>query len=124
MPGEDGAATIAEIEYYAANVLLPPMKAVNPKADIRIITEAPVPGLDDRNAAKAAAFVSEITGLNSQGVVSFGTDGGYFSDAGFSTVVFGPGSISRAHGPDEYIDISELSEGLDFLDKVAARLSV
>lgn len=123
MPGEDGAATIAEIEDYAANILLPPMKAVNPKADIRIITEAPVPGLDDRNAAKAAAFVSEITGLNSQGVVSFGTDGGYFSDAGFSTVVFGPGSISRAHGPDEYIEIGELAQGLDFMDKVAARLS-
>ena len=123
MPGEDGATTIMEIEDYAANTLLPAMKAVNPKADIRIITEAPVPGLDDRNAAKAAAFVSEITGLNSQGVVSFGTDGGYFSDAGFSTVVFGPGSISRAHGPDEYIEIAELAQGLDFLDKVAARLA-
>lgn len=123
MPGEDGAETIAEIEDYAANTLLPAMKAVNPKADIRIITEAPVPGLDDRNAAKAAAFVSEITGLNSRSVVSFGTDGGYFSDAGFSTVVFGPGSISRAHGPDEYIEIAELAQGLDFLDKVAAQLS-
>ena len=123
MPGENGAKTIAEIEDYAMHILLPPMKAVNPKADIRIITEAPVPGLDDRNAAKAAAFVSEITGLNSQGVVSFGTDGGYFSDAGFSTVVFGPGSITRAHGPDEYIEIVELAQGLDFLDKVAAKMS-
>ena len=123
MPGEDGAETIAEIEDYAANTLLPAMRAVNPKADIRIITEAPVPGLDDRHAARAAAFVSEVTGLNSQGVVSFGTDGGYFSDAGFSTVVFGPGSISRAHGPDEYIEIAELAQGLDFLDKVAGKLS-
>ncbi len=123
MPDEDGARTVAEIETYAKEVLLPPMKAVSPKADIRIITEAPVPGLDDRNAAHAAAFVSEITGLNSQGVVSFGTDGGYFSDAGFSTVIFGPGSISRAHGPDEFIELSELAQGLDFLDKVAARLS-
>lgn len=123
MPGEDGRATIAEIEAYAAEVLLPEMRAVNPRADIRIITEAPVPGLDDRNAARAAAFVSEITGLNSQGVVSFGTDAGYFSDQGFSTVVFGPGSISRAHGPDEYIEIAELAQGLDFLQKMTERLS-
>ena len=123
MPGENGAETIAEITDYANNVLLPPMRAVSPRTDIRMITEAPVPGMDDRNAAKAAAFVSEITGLNSQGVVSFGTDGGHFSAAGFSTVVFGPGSITRAHGADEYIEINELAQGLDFLDKVAGKLS-
>ena len=111
------------LEAYAAEVLLPPMKAVNPAADIKIIVEAPVPPLDDSNAAEARAFVSEVTGLNSEDVVSFGTDGGYFSDAGYSTVVFGPGSISRAHQPDEYIEMGELAQGLEFLEKVSRRLS-
>ena len=123
MPGESGSAVISEVEDYATNVLLPEMKAVSPKADIRIITEVSVPSLDDRNAEAAAAFVSEITGQNSQGVVSFGTDGGYFSDAGLSTVVFGPGTITRAHGPDEFIKVGELQQGLDFLAAVAVRLS-
>ena len=123
MPGEDGTETIAEIEAYATQELLPAMKAVNPNADIKIITEVAVPALDDRNAAKAAAFVSAITGINSRDVVSFGTDGGYFSDADYSTVIFGPGSIARAHKADEYIEVSELAEGLEFLGKVATRLS-
>ena len=123
MPGEDGAAVIAEIERYALEELLPEMKAVDARSDIRVITEAPVPALDDANAAEAVAFVRELTGLNSEGVVSFGTDGGYFSDAGYSTVVFGPGSIFRAHKPDEYIEIDELREGLRFLEKVGARLA-
>lgn len=123
MPGEDGALTIAEIEAFAMEELLPAMKAVNAAADIRIITEVAIPGLDDRNAAAAAAFVSAVTGINSQGVVSFGTDAGYFSDADFSTVVFGPGSISRAHKPDEYIEINELAQGLDFLEKISRHLS-
>ncbi len=123
MPGEDGTLTIAEIEAFAAQELLPAMKVVNASADIQIITEVAVPGLDDRNAAAAAAFVSAVTGINSRGVVSFGTDAGYFSDAGFSTVVFGPGSISRAHQPDEYIEVDELAQGLDFLAKVATHLS-
>ena len=122
MPNEDGAKTIAKIENYAAE-LIPAMKAINPKCDIRIITEVPAPGLDDSNALAAAAFVSEITGINSRGVVSFGTDGGYFSASGYSTVVFGPGSITRAHKPDEYITIQELSQGLAFLKKIADRLS-
>ena len=123
MPGENGADTIAEIEAYANNELLPAMKAVNSSADIQFITEVAVPALDDRNAEQAAAFVSAVTGLNSRGVVSFGTDGGYFSDADYSTVIFGPGNIDRAHQADEYIEMDELAQGLDFLSKVATRLS-
>ena len=123
MPGENGADTIAEIEAYANNELLPAMKAVNSSADIQFITEVAVPALDDRNAEQAASFVSAVTGLNSRGVVSFGTDGGYFSDADYSTVIFGPGNIDRAHQADEYIEMDELAQGLDFLSKVATRLS-
>lgn len=123
MPGENGDEVVDELNAYAAAELLPAMKAVSPNANINIITESPVPPLDDSNAAEAAAFVTEVTGLNSQGVVSFGTDAGYFSDAGFSTVVFGPGSISRAHQPDEYVETGELAQGLDFMNKIAHRLS-
>ncbi len=123
MPGENGDAVVDELKAYAAAELLPAMQAVSPNASINIITESPVPPLDDSNAAEAAAFVTEVTGLNSQGVVSFGTDAGYFSDAGFSTVVFGPGSISRAHQPDEYVETGELAQGLDFMAKIAHRLS-
>ncbi len=123
MPGQDGRAVVAEIEDFALTELLPAMKAVHPRADIKMITEVAVPSLDDRNAAAAAAFVSEITGQNSQGVVSFGTDAGYFSDAGFSTVVFGPGTIRRAHGVDEFITLAELEQGLGFLEKLAKKLA-
>ena len=124
MPGEDGSKTILEIEKFANEELLPVMKKVSTDADINIITQAPVGGLDDRNALEAVSFITGITGLNSTGVVSFGTDAGYFSDKGYSTVVFGPGSISRAHKPDEYIKLSELEEGLTFFEKVSQHLSL
>ena len=123
MPGEDGGKTITEIENFANSILLPKMKEISDDAGINIITQAPVGGLDDRNAAKASAFIADITGLNSEGVVSFGTDAGYFSDEGYSTVVFGPGSITRAHKPDEYVEVSELKQGLNFFEKVAKYLS-
>lgn len=123
MPGEDSAAILNEIRDYAAQVLLPPMRAVHPEAGINIITEVLVPGLDDRNAEAAAAFVAEVTGRNSRSVVSFGTDAGWFSNKGYSTVVCGPGSITRAHGPNEYIELSELAQGMDFMRAIARRLS-
>lgn len=123
LPGQDSDSIIAEIADYAEQELLPAMKAISTDADIKIITEAPVPALDDANASAAVEFVRSITGLNSTNVVSFGTDGGYFSDAGFSTVVFGPGSISRAHQADEYIEIDELEAGLRFLKQAALQLA-
>ncbi len=122
MPGENDDEILAEINDYAHSELLPDMRAVHPETDIRIITLARVPALDDRNATLAAEFVSRISGLNSRNVVSFGTDAGYFSNAGMSTVVFGPGDINRAHKADEYIEVDELVEGLQFLEKVSQNL--
>ena len=121
LPGEDGAATIAEVQA-CADALTAEMQAIDPSTGVRIITEVAVPALDDRNAEKAVALISEVTGLNSCDVVSFGTDAGYFSDAGLSTAVFGPGDISRAHKADEYITTGEMADGLAFLDKLARRL--
>jgi acetylornithine deacetylase len=123
MPDDDGDAIITEIKNYATTQLLPDMQALYPESDIKIITEAPVPPLSDTHADKAATFVSQITGLNSRHVVSFGTDAGYFSNEGLSTVVFGPGNISRAHKPNEFIEVEELAQGLEFLKKVADKLS-
>jgi len=124
MPGESGDDIVVEITDYANNELLPDMQAINQNASINIITLAAVPALDDTNAAQAAEFVSRLTGLNSRDVVSFGTDGGYFSDAGLSTVIFGPGDINRAHKADEYIEIDELKAGLKFLEKMSQQLSL
>lgn len=124
MPGENGENIIARITDFALEELLPAMQQVHPDCSITTITEAPVPPLNDQNSALAAEFVSQITGLNSRDVVSFGTDAGYFSNEGLSTVVFGPGSINRAHKSDEYIETDELEQGLNFLEKMAHRLSV
>ena len=122
MPGEDGRKIIAEIETYSNEQLLPAMRKISPESNINIITEAPVPPLNDSNADDAAELISQLTGINNRGVVSFGSDAGYFSDAGYSTVLFGPGSISRAHKPDEYIEISEIAEGLEFMQILAQHL--
>lgn len=123
MPGETGRNIVEEITAYANNELLPQMKAIHPDANINIMTRASVPALDDTNASAAAALVSHLTGLNSRDVVSFGTDAGYFSDAGMSTVVFGAGDINRAHKADEYIEVSELESSLQFLEKLSQHLS-
>lgn len=122
LPGDNGIALLAEIEDYAASQLLPELRKQWLEADIKTEMQAKVPALDEKLSGKAAKLLSEITGLNSTNVVPFATDAGHFCNAGISTAVFGPGSIDRAHKPDEYIKISELTDCLVFLDKLGDRL--
>ncbi|MBW2279762.1 MAG: M20 family metallopeptidase [Deltaproteobacteria bacterium] len=42
------------------------------------------------------------------GTVAFGTDAGVFEDAGLRGVVFGPGSIDRAHTAREYVELDQV----------------
>lgn len=123
LPGEDGAAIVGRITGYARDVLVPEMRRTGPDCDIAITVDGPIPALDNTRAGNAVTLIGELTGLNSENVVSFGTDGGYFSDAGHSAAVFGPGTIRRAHKPDEYITTGEIAEGLAFLEKLAHRLT-
>ena len=55
-------------------------------------------------------------------IVAYGTEGGQFQEAGFSTVVCGPGSIAQAHQPDEFVAVSELKACDAFLEKLRVRL--
>ncbi len=46
--------------------------------------------------------------------VPFGSDASKFSRAGVPAIIFGPGSIDRAHAADEYVEIDQVITALDF----------
>jgi acetylornithine deacetylase len=56
--------------------------------------------------------------------VSYCAEAGLFQQAGFSTVICGPGSIEQAHKPDEFIATSELERCRRFIARLADRLSL
>lgn len=55
-----------------------------------------------------AELVARLTGRPAIGSVSYGTEAGLFQAAGIPAVICGPGSITRAHRPDEHILSAEL----------------
>ena len=48
--------------------------------------------------------------------VSYGTDGGYLSRAGYQCVLYGAGDIAVAHKPDEYVPINEMETCVKTID--------
>ena len=60
-----------------------------------------------------------LTGESDTGKISFGTEGGLFTERlGIPTVVCGPGSIEQAHKPNEFIKHSQVM----LMEKMLARL--
>ncbi|MFA5203401.1 MAG: M20/M25/M40 family metallo-hydrolase [Lentisphaeria bacterium] len=51
--------------------------------------------------------------------VSYCTDAGAFAGFGIDTLVFGPGDIRHAHGPEEFIELAELEAAIPVLAAAA-----
>lgn len=68
------------------------------------------PAHDIAADAELVTGMKHIVGRNDHSKVAFGTEAGLFlRELGLATVVCGPGSISVAHRPDEYVERSQLS---------------
>lgn len=123
IPGESAAAILDEFEGFAREVE-EEMRKKAPSCCIMTEKTTDAPPLAPSGDNRAADLAKSITGLNSTDVVSYCAEAGQFQQAGFSTVICGPGSIDQAHQPDEYVSMDQLAEGAAFMRKLIARLSV
>lgn len=55
-------------------------------------------------------------------VVSFATEAGFFTGMGMETIVMGPGRISQAHQPDEYVEQASLAAGDKLIEQLVHEL--
>lgn len=83
----------------------------------------PVPPLDTVENDAIVEFVQELTGNRSWETVSYAAEAGQFAEAGFSSIICGPGSIAQAHRKDEYISKEQLQLGVDMIEQLIKKLS-
>ncbi len=119
----DATYVTSALARYRDEKLLPEMRRIRPDADIVTETIGDVVGLLPMPENQARALVAELTGNNSTGVVSFGTEAGLFQRLGMHVVVCGPGSIEQAHKPDEYLSLEQLELCCRMLKRLGKRLT-
>jgi acetylornithine deacetylase len=122
LPHHDVEKLTDRITGYAREELEPEMKAVHPAAGFDFTIVNDTDGFDLPDDHEAVRLVTELTGDNRTGRVSFGTEAGLFNNAGIPTVVCGPGFIDQAHKPDEFISLDQLAQGETFLRRLMERL--
>ena len=123
IPEDDENEIMQEIEDFCQQKLIPQMQEHSPQATIYTDNKSFVPGLSINKDSTTIKTIEAITGDGNYGVVSFGTDAGYFQNIGIDSIVYGPGSLTQAHKPDEYIEINELEKCLIFLNNLGRHLS-
>lgn len=111
-------------EAIAAQVrqtIEPRMKAVDPACGIDFESIIDYPSLETPVSSEIALLAQKMCGNGGTSKVSFGTEAGLFDQiVGIPSVVIGPGSITQAHKPDEWIAISELAMACRFVDRLIA----
>ncbi len=123
IPPEDPMQDYERYIAYIRDVIEPPMKARSPKAGVDVELICSIPPLKPEIDGEAERLARRLTGDNGSHVVAYGTEGGQFQQAGWSTIVCGPGDIAQAHQPDEFIAVSQMAAGEGFIRKLMAELS-
>lgn len=116
LPDHDAEAVIADLQATIMETLDVEMKAKAEDTGFAFEKIFSYPGMGDCTDAPAFELVRNII-PDISGKVSYGSEGGVFEKQGnIPSVICGPGSIKQAHKPNEFIEISQIEECLDFLD--------
>ncbi len=78
----------------------------------------PVPPLDTSPESEILQLVQRITGNNTWSTVAYAAEAGQFSEAGYESIICGPGSIAQAHRANEYLEKDQLKQGVKMLQNL------
>jgi len=122
IPADDPQRMVEHLQAHIAATIEPAMHAVHPATGFsyEVMNRMPPLSLDANH--ELTSVVKQLTGSNSTGKVSYGTEGGYYQNAGIPTIICGPGHIAQAHQPDEWVAQSELDACDVFIRRLADRL--
>ncbi len=123
LPQDDAGTIVARIRAAAERVAAS-YRNVFAQARFEFAELQSYPALDTPVDSEAVRFVHSLTGGNSTGKITFGTEGGLFQKTlGIAAVVCGPGNIAVAHKPDEYVSETQMAACDAMLGRLVERLS-
>ncbi|MEN3975184.1 acetylornithine deacetylase [Emcibacter sp. SYSU 3D8] len=122
LPQADEDEIISRFDAFSRDVEAE-MRARFDGASIVTTQIARAPALLRQPNSPAEELVRALTGENDSLTAAYVTEAGLFQLADIPTVVCGPGSIDQAHRPDEFIELSQMDAGTDFIEKLVAALS-
>lgn len=123
LPEDDENAIVTRIKA-AAEKIAAGYRPVFDKARFEFMDLQSYPAMNTPVDSEAVKFVHALTGGNSTGKITFGTEGGLFQQAlGTPAVVCGPGNIAVAHKPDEHVSEAQMAQCDRMLERLVEKLA-
>lgn len=122
IPVDDPMHHVERMRQFVADNIEPAMHAVCAGTGFDFEVTTQMPGLSLGAGHELTSIVKQLTGSNSTGKVSYGTEGGFYQNAGIATIVCGPGHIAQAHQPDEWIAQDQLDACDAFIRRLVDRV--
>ena len=95
------------------------LKARHPETGVSLRLQSNVPPFAPEPDGAAEAFARRLAGDNGPPrVAAYAAEAGQFQEAGYSTVICGPGSIDQAHQPDEFVELTQMQRGAMFMERL------
>ncbi len=107
-----------------ARALEPAMQRVAPDAGFRFDPICEVPSFLGSADDPVTRMALRLSGEERTTLVAFGTEAGLFKNAGIPTVVCGPGFITQAHQPDEFVSLDQLARCEAFMQGLASSRAI
>jgi acetylornithine deacetylase len=114
-PGLDPQAILAPF-LEKAEAMDRALKARFLECGVAVERRSKTPPFSPEPHGAAEAFARRLSGDNGPPrAASYAAEAGQFQEAGFSTVLCGPGSIEQAHQPDEFVEVAQMERGRGFM---------
>ena len=118
IPMDKGAEIRTEFEAYCDS-----LETENKKRfpDFKISTveaHSDVPPLDTPKHLEVVPLIKKLSGVEKLDTVSYAAEAGQFAEAGFQSVICGPGDIAQAHRANEFIAKEQLKLGVEMIQRL------
>ncbi|HAL39142.1 MAG TPA: acetylornithine deacetylase [Polaromonas sp.] len=123
LPTADAISMQKEVLAFAARAQ-PAMQKIAPEAGFNFETICEVPAFLGSAHDAVTRLAQRLAGEDRTTLVAFGTEAGLFKSAGIPTVVCGPGSITQAHQPDEFVSLDQLARCQAFMRGLVATKTI
>jgi len=123
IPKNKAQTILREFEAYSQELIQANFQKFS---DFQIATnqiQNDVPALDCPDNADVVPFICSLLDNKNLGTVAYAAEAGQYAEAGFQTVICGPGDIAQAHRANEFITKSQLAKCSKMLIKLIKKLS-
>lgn len=122
LPQDDASQMYQDLKDYCKN-REETLKSIFEGFRIDVAENHPiVPSLNTSENSDVINLIGNITGNYEWSTVSYASEAGHYANAGFESIICGPGSIAQAHRANEYISKDQLLKGIEMIENLVKHL--